>query len=182
MSTVNQQQDPNEAREVSILKRNLRLLKRVLLGKQKPPMLLRVLSWIFLFWDLLMIIVFVFIALTGSIAGLFEGDTGLGTDLTPKDFYVYALLHGISLVGVILLYRRKLTGFYIFAVANIGMAVWFFVNGDATSGSNDAAISWWWVLTFSLVSILLFAMNWNKFTANIRKKEKQAAMQHTQNQ
>lgn len=175
------QRDPNEAREVSILKRNLRLLKRMVLGKQKPPMLLRVFSWSFLAWDLLMIIGFVFIALTGSIAGLFDGNKGLGA-LSPKDFYVYALLHAISLLGVILMYRRKVFGFYIFSVANIGMAFWFFSNGSATTTNGDAAISWWWVLTFSLVAILLFALNWNKFTANIKKKEQKKALKASQNQ
>lgn len=162
-----QQRDPNEAREVSILKRNLRLLKRMVLGKQKPPVFLRILSWSFLAWDLLMIIVFAFIGL-----GVMLGDDKILQDaLTTKDLFIYVILHGVSLLGVILLYRKKLTGFYIFSVANISMAVWFFILGDAMNSTSDSAISWWWVLTFSLVSILLFALNWNKFTANIKKKE-----------
>lgn len=166
-----QQRNPNEAREVSILMRNLRLLKRIVLGKQKPPMFLKILCFFFIGWDLLMTIFFAFIPLVGSMFG----DDFKGTDLSSQDFYVYVLLHLISLVGVILMYRRYLTGFYTFAAANLAMGIWFFVNGDAMNGKDASAISWWTVFAFSLVSILLFLLNWNKFRANIKKKEQKAA-------
>ncbi len=176
MSTTDQNRNPNEAREVSILKRNLRLLRRIVLGKEKPPFFLRILSLLFIGWDLVMTIVFAFIPLVGTLfVDIFEG-----SELTAKDFYVYVVLHIISLVGVILMYRRRLFGFYLFAGSNIGMAIWFFINGDAMDGTDSGSISWWWVLTFSLVSILLFMLNWNKFKANIKKKEKMAAMQQKQ--
>lgn len=177
MSTSEAQHNPNEAREVSILKRNLKLLKRIVLGKQAPPFFLKILSWGFMGWSLLMIIGFVFIGVTGSIADLFDSNATVGNKLTAKDFYTYALLHAISLLGVILMYRRKLAGFYIFAVANMGMVFWFFINGDTSNSGASGSISWWWVLVFALVSILLFFLNWNKFTANIKKKEKLKAEQ-----
>ena len=39
---------------ISILSRNLRLLKRIILGKNKPSMFLRILCWFYLGWSLLM--------------------------------------------------------------------------------------------------------------------------------
>ncbi|CAG5083612.1 hypothetical protein [Parvicella tangerina] len=176
MSTE-QKTNPNEAREVSILKRNLRLLKRIVLGKQKPPMFLKILCFFFIGWDLLMTIFFAFIPIVGSMFGdIFEG-----TSLSSQDFYVYVLLHLISLVGVILMYRRFLVGFYMFSASNLAMAIWFFINGDAMNGEDPSSISWWTILAFALISILLFLLNWNKFRANIRKKEKKAELEHRQN-
>jgi hypothetical protein len=168
MSTSEQKNNPNEAREVSILKRNLRLLKRVALGKQAPPMFLKVLCWIFLAWDLLMIIAYVFIGISGSILDVFDSSAGEVDELTPKYFFTYALLHAISLLGVILMYRRRLTGFYLFLAANLAMPFWVYIITRHWKFEL-------WIFLFSVVSIALFAINWNKFKANIKKKEKKAA-------
>lgn len=161
------QENPNEAREVSVLKRNLRLLKRMVLGKQKPPKLLLVFCLFFLGWDLLMIIAFAFIGLGGSIMDVFDGSAGAKDDLTPRYFYTYAFLHIVSLVGGILMYRRRLTGFYIFAGVNLIMPFW------ASIITRTWNFEIWW-LVYSVIAIALFALNWNKFIANIKKKEKLA--------
>lgn len=165
MSEATQQRDPNEAREVSILKRNLRLLKRIALGKKTPPMFLKVLSWIFLGWDLLIAVVFVFIGLSDSLLDVFDSSSTDVGELTPKYFYTYAILHMVSLLGVIFMYRRRLTGLYIFAVVNLIMPFWVFIVTRHWEFEP-------WSLLFSIVSIALFAINWNKFKANIKKKEK----------
>lgn len=159
--------DPNEAKEVSILKRNLRLLKRLVLGKKEPPMFLKILSWGFLGWSLLMIIGFLFIGLSGSLLNAFDGTRNEVCELTPKYFFTYALVHAVSILGVVLMYRRRLTGLYVFAIANLVMPFWSFIITRCFDKFE------WWILIFSLASIGLFALNWNQFLANIRRREKQ---------
>lgn len=173
MSTLDETTNPNEAKEVSILKRNFRLLKRVVLGKKKPPMILKISCFIFLGWDLLMIIAFLFIGFGGSVLDAFDSSSGSIEELTPRYFYTYSILHIISLVGVILMYRKRLTGFYLFAVANLVMPFWAAI---ITREWQFEA----WMLIFSLVAIALFALNWNKFIANIKKKEKKLAEKRMQ--
>ena len=170
MSTTEDMRNPNEAREVSILKRNLRLLKRLTLGKKKPPVLLLYRCLGFLFWDLLMIIGFLFIGFGGSVMDAFDSSSNSMDELTPRYFYTYAVLHIVSLIGVILMYRRRLVGFYLFAGANILMPFWVYVITQNWKFEP-------WVLIFSVISIALFGLNWNKFIANIKKKEKRAAEQ-----
>lgn len=167
------QDNPNESREVSILKRNLRLAKRIVLGKQQPPKLLMILCLLFMGWDLLMILGFGFIGLGGSIMDVFDSSAGAKNDLTPRYFYTYAFLHLISLVGGVLMYRRRLTGFYIFAGVNIVMPFW------AAIITKKWEFEIWWMI-FSLLAIALFAINWNKFIANVRKKEKLANQSSSQ--
>lgn len=170
MNPAENNHDPNEAREVSILKRNLKLLKRVVLGKQAPPMFLKILCWTFIGWSLLMILGFVFIALSSSMLDAFEGTSIQADIFTTKYLFTYAILHGVSLLGVILMYRRRLTGWYIFTVANLLMPFWTYLI-------NRKLIFDWTVFIFSLIAIALFALNWNQFLANIRKKERMKEQQ-----
>lgn len=112
-----------------------------------------------------MIIGFLFIGVGGSIFDVFNNDIKDSAELTPKYFYTYAVLHMVSLLGVILMYRKKLTGFYIFGVSNLLMPFWAMII------TKYMTINWYVVL-FSVVSIGLFAINWSKFQANVKKKEK----------
>jgi hypothetical protein len=155
--------DPNEIREVSILKRNLKLLKRLALGKKTPPLFLKIVCYIFLAWDILMILFFSLSGIFKSVLGLMQSETASGPEITSKYLFTYALLHGVSLLGVLFAWRKKITGFYIFAIANILMPFWYFFITKDFQFETKAFI-------FSLISIGLFAANWRVYTVNVNKR------------
>jgi len=158
--------DPNEIREVSMLKRNLRLLKRILLGKKQPSMFLKILCFIFLAWDFLMVIGFIFIGFANKL-GDYMGGGGqkISPELLIKYFFTYSILHFVSFFAVLGMWRKNVIGFYMFVIVNLLMPFWYFF----ITGIWEFQI---WVLGFSLVSIALFAVNWKAF--NLKKKEKLA--------
>ncbi len=160
----NQIKDPNEAKEVSILKRNLRLLKRIVLGKTPPPMYLKVLCWIFMAWSLIMVIAFMFMSLTFKIGNSFTDAQSNLDALTPKYFFTYALVHSAALLGVILMYRKKITGFYIFGVATILMPFWEF----AIKRTFDFDLL---IFSFSVISVGLFAIHFYVLAPKQKLKE-----------
>ena len=141
----------------SIAKKNLKRLKRVALGKEKPPMFLRLLCWIHLAWGLLMFVGFIFVGLfiNSSLAGTMKIPVEL-LALGGKFFVFYAVLHLIAILGVILMWRIKLIGFYLFAGATFIMPFLpIFFTGVFVVDINT--------LLFSLLSIGLFALNWKLF-------------------
>lgn len=165
-SVAKPQKDPNEIRQVSMIKRNLKLLKRILLGKKQPSLYLKILCFIFLAWDFLMMFGFVFIGFANKL-GDFMGGGGqkISPDLLIKYFFTYSLLHVVSFFGVLGMWRKNAIGFYMFLIVNLLMPFWYFF----ITGIWEFQI---WVLGFSLVSSILFALNWKAF--NHKKREKLA--------
>jgi hypothetical protein len=157
----------NEAKEVSLLKQNLKYIVKLLLGKTTPPFLLKWLCYFFLAWDTLMIVFWMIIAIGKSIMNL-----GAGYVKFVNFGYTFAFLHFISIIGVLLLWRKKLTGFYIFTASNITMIIVTFFVSNSVSSLEIIAVF------FTFISIGLFALNWNKFDYVIRKKE---ALKNQQN-
>ncbi len=165
-TTNNQEDNYAETREVSILKRNLRLAKRLILGKNKPPFFLRIVSWAFIIWSLLMTIYFLFNSLFHKFGVTQENADDNIDENTSKFFITYAFLHFIAMIGSILLYRKKLTGFYIFSITTILMPFWEYII------LGEFSVFFLSTLIFSLASIILFAVNWRVFDANVKKREK----------
>jgi uncharacterized membrane protein len=153
----------NIPKEISLLKQNALYIGKLILGKQQPSFLLKWTCYFFLAWDTLMIIFYLFIGIGKSLMKMSDKYQDM------QNFgYVYSLLHVISLIGVILLWRKKLTGFYIFTVANLGMLAFIFVF------KRTVLISSWEIIAiiFTFCAIGIFALNWNIFDYNIRKKER----------
>lgn len=108
-------------------KAGLRLAKRIILGKEQPPVVLKYLSWFTIVWSFLIAI---FMVLAGFYAYL-ENDSisaidGL-SDFTPKFCFSYATLHGLSLFSAILTYRKKKLGLYLYIITNTLMIILLFV-------------------------------------------------------
>jgi len=162
-ANTNAGKDPNEIQTVSLLKKNLRLFKRLALGKKTPPFLLKWTCLIFLSWDLLMIIFLLLLSLFTSLAGIFYEESA-GDVLTLSYVFSYMILHVVSLVGVLLAWRKKLTGFYIYAIANGLMPFWRFIM----DGKMDWDLT---VFVFTAVAIGMFAINWRTYTVNVKKRE-----------
>lgn len=110
-------------KEISILKRNLRLIKRIIFGKKKPPLFLRIVSILAIGWSLLTIV-----ALLSILALLlFSSDVAVVADLQAIDlkFYIsYAGLHLVTILAVILMWRQKIFGYYLFILTNLLMPFW----------------------------------------------------------
>jgi uncharacterized membrane protein len=155
-------ENENVAKEVSLLKQNANYLIKLILGKQVPPVFLKWTCYFFMAWDTLMTVFYLFIGIGKSLMKMSDKYQDM------QNFgYMYALLHLISLFGVILLYRKKLTGFYIFTVANITMLVLIFIFKPTVLITSWEIIA----IIFTLIAIGLFALNWNIFDYNVRKKE-----------
>jgi uncharacterized membrane protein len=155
------EENENVAKEVSLLKQNAAYIGKLILGKEQPPLLLKWTCYFFLAWDALMIVFYLFIGIGKSLMKMsakYQDMQNFG--------YMYALLHVVSLIGVVLLWRKKLTGFYIFTVANLGMLALIFVF------KRSVLITSWEIIAilFTIFAIGLFALNWNIFDYNVRKK------------
>lgn len=136
-------------------KAGARLAKRIILGKQKPPVVLRVLSWFTIIWSFL---IAVFMAGAGLYAYLesdFLSQTNGLADFTPKFCFSYATLHGLSLFSGILTYRKKLSGFYLYVITNVLMVILPFVL------LNNAQFELIPVV-FTLIMIGLYFTQYNK--------------------
>lgn len=144
-----------ETREISILKRNLRLIKRIILGKENPSLFLRVIAIASMGWSL--VITLAMLGLLFLIS--FTPDVAVLDDLDMLDhrFYIsYVGLHLISIIGVILMWRKKVTGFYIYTLIGILIPFWnsFFLPVFEIN---------YFLLSVSVVFIALFGLNWRTF-------------------
>lgn len=144
-----------ETREISILKRNLRLIKRVIFGKENPSLFLRIIAIASMGWSL--VITLAMLGLLFLIS--FTPDVAVLDDLDMLDhrFYIsYIGLHCISIIAVILMWRKKVTGFYIYALVGILIPFWnsFFLPVFELN---------YFLLGVSGVFIALFGLNWRTF-------------------
>lgn len=107
---------------------------------------------------------FLFIGVGDMIGDSFNTIKDAKVNTPPKYFYTYALLHFAALIGVVLMWRKKVMGLYVFSIVTLLMPFWYFI----ITGVFEFNI---YVFLFSVISIGLFAINWNIFTVNARKKE-----------
>jgi len=152
----------DEPKEISLIKRNLRLIKRIFLGRKDPPLFLKVVSMLATIWSVLNI---------GVISGLLfllmiSPDVDVLRDLNAIDqkFYVsYVGLHFIAVFGVVLMWRRNIMGFYIFSLVNLLMPFWlsFFLP--------VFTFNVYWLIPTSGF-IILFGVNWAVFKKEIVKE------------
>ncbi len=145
----------DEPKEISMLIRNLRLIKHIFLGKKNPPLFLKVISIVAAVWSFLNIIV-----ISGLLFLLMVSpNVDVLNDLNAIDqkFYIsYVGLHFIAIVGIMLIWRRNLMGFYIFTFVNLLMPFWlsFFLPVFTFN-------VYWLIPTVGF--IILFGVNWSVF-------------------
>lgn len=108
-------------------KAGIRLAKRIVLGKEKPPVVLRVLSWFTIIWSSLIAIFMIASGLYAYLESDFLAQNSALADFTPKFCFSYATLHGLSLFSGILTYRKKLSGLYLYIITNVSMVILPFV-------------------------------------------------------
>jgi len=158
-----------KAEPISIVARNLRLLKRIILGKNKPTMFLRILCWFYLGWSLLMIMYYGAVGLLISTSAIH--DTAFEA-IGGKYFFVYACLHALAFIGVVFIWRLKKIGFYIFSTPTFVMPflyllmTWNWREGLSEKSNKIELV----IFLFSIISIGLFAVNWKSLNL-IKKKE-----------
>lgn len=158
-----------KAEPISIVARNLRLLKRIILGKNKPSMFLRMLCWFYLGWSLLMIIYYGSVGLLISTSAIH--DTVFET-IGGKYFFVYSCFHALAFIGVVFMWRLKKIGFYIFSIPTFFMPflyllmTWNWREGLSEKSNKIELV----IFLFSIISIGLFAFNWKSLNL-IKKKE-----------
>lgn len=144
-----------ETKEISILKRNLRLIKRIVFGKQKPSLFFRIIAIASMGWSLIIVLAMLgllfLISFTSEVAVLDDLDT-----LNYRFYISYVGLHFISIIGVILMWRKKITGFYIYTLVGIIIPFWnsFFLPVFEIN---------YFLLAISGIFIALFGVNWKFF-------------------
>lgn len=144
-----------ETKEISILIRNLRLLKRIVFGKENPSLFLRIIAIASMGWSLIITLAMLgllfLISFTPEVAVLDD------LDMLDHRFYIsYIGLHIISIIGVILMWRKKVTGFYIYTLIGLLIPFWnsFFLPVFELN---------YFLLGVSAVFIALFGINWRVF-------------------
>ncbi len=159
-------QNENEAKEVSLLKQNLKYLGGLLLGKSQPPFLLKWLCYYFLVWDILLMVFYMLVGIGKTLFNIGNSDPNF-----QNYGYAFSLFHLISFIGVLLLWRKKLIGFYIFSIINLGMILLTFIISPIMTSLSITAIF------YTVISIGLFALNWNKFDYVVRKKAREKELE-----
>jgi hypothetical protein len=135
-------------------KAGVRLAKRIILGKQKPPVVLRSLSWFTIGWSTL---IGLFMVLAGVYAYIENADlTKIDAlnDFTAKFCFSYAILHGLSIFSGILTYRKKRSGFYLYCISNISMVIlpYILLNVSFLEDSQSTLIP----IVFTVIMIALY--------------------------
>ena len=154
---------------IRIVSRNLRLLKRIILGKNKPPLFLRFLGWFYLGWSVLMVIYYGTVGLLISTSAIHDATL---ESIGGKYFFVYACLHALAFLGAVFMWRLKKIGFYIFSIPTFIMPflhllmTWKWTESLSEKSNKIEPI----ILFFSIISIGLFAVNWKSLNL-INKKE-----------
>lgn len=144
-----------EPKEISIIMRNLRLIKRMILGKKNPSLFLRIICIASFIWSLIVILALLgvlFLIYVSPEAPVLEDLNGLS-----NRFYIsYAGLHGLAILGTILIWRKKLMGFYLFSIVSLLMPFWisFFLP--------VFSFNFYWLVP-SVTFIALFGLNWLAF-------------------
>ena len=139
--------------ETSTFAKTRRVLQKLILGTRRPPVFLRILSIIAMTWDILLILLFVVLALFS----LLGEDVLMAYKLekfleSTRFLFTYAHLHLFSFLGVVLMWRRKMFGFYLYAFMNLLMPIITYLMLDDTPFPVESLI-------FSGVMIGLFALN-----------------------
>ncbi len=161
--------EEKKAEPINIVARNLRLLKRIILGKNKPPHFLRILCWFYLGWSLLMTTYYGAVGLLIRSSAIHDSTLEA---IGAKYFFVYACLHALAFIGVIFMWRLKNIGFYIFSTPTFVMPLlyllmtWNWREGLSEKLNKIELI----IFLFSIISMGLFAINWKSLNL-IKKKE-----------
>jgi hypothetical protein len=141
-----------ETKEISIILRNLRLIKRLILGRKNPSLFLRMICMASFIWSLIIIMALLgllFLIYVTPKAPVLEDLKGLSIR-----FYVsYIGLHGLAILGTILMWRKILFGFYLFTIVSLLMPFWmsFFLP--------VFSFNFYWLIP-SISFIALFGLNW----------------------
>lgn len=133
------------------------LAKRIILGKNKPSAFLRFLCWFSIIWDVLLALYMLATAVVILIGGAQFGENSMLQDFTTKFCFTYAILHGVSLLAGILLYRQKKFGFWLYLISNVGLVVSTFIFLDTLKADYVQ-------ITFTLIMIGLFGSQWRKLS------------------
>ncbi len=104
-------------------KAGARLLKRIILGKTPPPKFIKSLTIFTIIWSSILGLLFGLLGIYAWIDKEYLQETIQFNDFTPKFCFSYALLHALSIIGAVLIYRLKRNGFYLYTIANICMVI-----------------------------------------------------------
>lgn len=134
---------------------DLQFVKNIILGKNKPKPLLRFLCWATLIWDVFMAGYMLATAVVILIRGSEFTEKTVLQDFTAKFCFTYAILHILSLISAILLYRQKKIGFWLYSISNIGLVISTFVYLQELKADYIQ-------IGATAIMIGLFATQWNK--------------------
>jgi len=138
-------------------KQTAKIAKSVILGKNKPTLILRFLCWFTIIWDGVLMLYFMGSGLVFWISKVSFEDHPLLHGFTKEYCFTLAIIHFISLFAAILMYRLKKNGFYIYIVANISLVVAPFYYLESIQVDYI-------VVVFTLAMIGLFASQFKKLS------------------
>lgn len=133
------------------------LVKRIILGKNKPSAFLRFLCWFTLIWDALLVLYMLATAAIILIRGSQFSENSILQDFTTQFCFTYAALHGLSLFAAILIYRQKKFGFWLYLLSNVALVVSTFIFLETLQADYIQ-------ITFTLVMIGLFGTQWKRLS------------------
>lgn len=113
----------NETKEISIIKRNLRLIKRIILGKKNPSIFFMIISIMSMLFSLVTILIILGVLFLIYISP--EVEVLKDLSLLDHRFYVsFIVLNIISIFGVVLMWRKNIIGMYVYILIGVLISFW----------------------------------------------------------
>jgi len=149
----------NDIQLVRDVKKLMRFFKRIALGEDSPSKYLRILCWVNLAWSFLMILCLLFFVFLSATELKFQTKGILSyfvQDMNALPFIIWACFHGLIILSIVFIWRKKIFGLIIYCLASIAPTFYLYFL--------DVALNELYFIFFSsLLFIALFLFKLSEF-------------------
>jgi hypothetical protein len=126
------------------------LIRRMILGKKKPPFILRWLCTATFVWSSFFLLLSLIFMLFGDMVTKGESFRDF-KEAGATFFLIYSIINGATLFGAILMWRLKKTGFYLYAAgAAVGVILPFYMIDHIEFPQTELVVTGAFVLGYAL--------------------------------
>ena len=149
----------NDIQLVRDIKKVMRFFTRIALGEEGPSIYLRVLCWINLTWSFIMILCLLFFVFLSATELKFQTKGILSYfvhEMNALPFIIWACFHGLIILSVVFIWRKKIFGLIIYCLASIAPTFYLYFL--------DVALNELYFIFFSsILFIILFLFRLSEF-------------------
>lgn len=144
----------NEVINSSKFVKTLTIIKRIILGDKSPSKYLKILCWANFSWSIMMVVYYLLIAIFIRSDLINLNNVNYGSffkEIKWGSFIYLAFFHILIIISVVLIWRRKIWGFYTYIIINFTIPSYlvFYLPIDEINS----------VFLFSMLAVLLFLIS-----------------------